>query len=404
MPDFNQFEEVAQAQKDLVRGLVDEFLIYHAANTSNVGEEFDRQLKRFQQAVKKLPFNWSAMAKSQYIAHRIFKAGGLVNNYIRQRAFLSRSAAELSFLQRQIEYPWRFIFAVLTDTPAPNVYRMKDVFRGDNYAIYSPGMAGMLAEQSARLWFHLIAFNGVCWETYGPMISFCSFDADDIFFFATELNPHIETDEDVVADVERNPLPYMMLMIGSGFPTVFHRGDEMVYLTSTISVDRFSSDQVPKGFIASYNKGVYRLALKRWDDFPHIANAYYHERKQEMLLTALTDRGFEALLSAMQKGGFDVTDADVRVHPQMLQTIQQVLKKKVNLNPYEHLFDQAPASDDAMQLEKINAVLQLALPYINNDQQPDIDALAAQAGVDPAAVREAVEKAIGHIMRRRKEL
>jgi hypothetical protein len=81
-----------------------------------------------------------------------------------------------------------------------------------------------------------------------------------------------------------------------------------------------------------------------------------------------------------------------------------VLKKKVNLNPYEHLFDQAPASDDAMQLEKINAVLQLALPYINNDQQPDIDALAAQAGVDPAAVREAVEKAIGHIMRRRKEL
>jgi hypothetical protein len=404
MPDFSDFEKTACAQKDLVRGLVDDFLIYHAAATSGVGNEFDGQLRRFQAPLQKLPSDWYVVAKSQYIAHRVFRAGGLVRNYIRQPALQSRSAAELAYLQQQIECPWRFSFVVLKDNPAPHVYRMEDVFRGDSYDIFSPGMTSRLSEQSARLWFFLIGSNGVCWETYGPMICFRSFDVDDIFFFATELNPRINSEEDLVADIERNPLPYMLLISGSAFPPVFHKDDELVQLSSLISIGRFSSDSLSNDFIASYNKGVYRLALRQWNEFPHFAHAYYHERKQELLLTALTDRAFDKLSGVLQKAGFEVKDADVRVRPQMLRIIEQMLNKKIIVNPYEDLFKKSPDTDAARHIEKINAVLQLALPYINNDQQPDIDALAAQAGVDPADVREAVEMAIAHLAYRRKTL
>lgn len=404
MPDFNEFEKVAEEQKELVIGLVDDFLIYYAARTSRVAPEFDSQLKRSKATVKKLPSNWTALAKSQYIAHRIFKSGGLVNNYIHQPALQARSAAERAFLQRQIECPWRFSFGVVKEAPAAHVYRMEDAFRGDDYYLYSPGMTRLLAEHSARLWLHLIAFNGVCWQSFGPMISFHSFDADDIFFFSGELNPRIESEEDLVAELEGNPLPYMMLMCGASFPQVFHHGDEVVHLQAAVPVDRFSADRLPKDFIASYNKGVYRLALRGWHEFPHYAIAYYHERKQELLLGALTDRGFGKLTGAMQQAGFHIPGADVRVRPQMVQTILQVLNKKINLNPYGQLFENEPEPRAAGQIDKINAVLKLALPYINNHEQPDIDALAAQAGVDPADVREAVEAAIAHAKKMRKNL
>jgi len=31
--------------------------------------------------------------------------------------------------------------------------------------------------------------------------------SSDIFFFATELNPHIEHDQDLLRDLEKNPVP-----------------------------------------------------------------------------------------------------------------------------------------------------------------------------------------------------
>jgi hypothetical protein len=52
-------------------------------------------------------------------------------------------------------------------------------------------------------------FNGACWQTFGPVVPFRSFQPDDIFFFATELNLFIETEEDLMADVEENPFPYL---------------------------------------------------------------------------------------------------------------------------------------------------------------------------------------------------
>ncbi len=45
-------------------------------------------------------------------------------------------------------------------------------------------------------------------------------------------------------------------------------------------------------------------------------------------------------------------------------------------------------------MKKMNHFLQLVLPYINSGQQPDVDAMAREAGVDPREAREVLESAM----------
>lgn len=403
MQKYKHFHEAVQRQKAMVRTVVDEFLIYYAARKDNLDRETDLRMRPYRHILGKLPPDWFGTFKAQYIAHRIFKKDGLIHKYMRHAALKSLGQPEREFLEQQMYQPWFYSFSVLAENPAEHVYKMVDVFRDLEYYLYSPGITATLQHQPVHTWFNLIGFNGECWETFGPINGYRAFDADDLFFFATEWNPRIQNEEDLLQDVERNPTPYAMLFIGSQLPAVCKGQDEMVHLAGWLELGQFLSGQLDKHFKIAYNKGVYKIALKRWSGFPHYAVAYFDEKENVLMLTALTDRGYDALSERLRACGLDTGEADVRVRPTMVNTASEVLRRNIELNPYEEYFDMQGDSETEASLEKINQVLQLALPYVNNDQQPDIDALAAQAGVDPDEVREAVEKSIAHVqeMRRR---
>jgi len=95
---------------------------------------------------------------------------------------------------------------------------MEDVFSDQEFLLYSPGVTKTLEDQSIILWFNLISFNGACWQSFGPIGTYKSFEPDDIFFFATELNPEIADEQELLANLEENPIPYMMLLSGGNYP------------------------------------------------------------------------------------------------------------------------------------------------------------------------------------------
>ncbi len=404
MKRFEHFKQTAEQQKPLTRKLIDDFLIYYAADKDKLSLEADLRMKPFRHIIHQLPHSWPGMFKSQYIAHRIFKQGGLIQKYLRHSALKSLSPSEREFLEFQLQHPWQFSFSRIIDNPDEHVYAMKDVFREQEYYLYSPGMTNILEEQSVKLWFNLETFNGECRETYGPIAGFQAFDEDDIFFFATEINPALQFTEELTADVERNPTAYALLISGAKSPVIMQEEDEMIQHAAWMEQKAFTTDQLNNRFEIAYNTGVYRLTLKAWRDFPHFAQAYYDEEQQELVVTALTERGFAALSGELRKCGFAVGEADVRVRLSMVSTAGEILRREIDLNPYEELFQEVTAPETDEFMEKVNRVLQLALPFINNDKQPDIDALAAQAGVDPDDVREVIEKSIAHLKESRNRL
>jgi len=141
---------------------------------------------------------------------------------------------ERNYLEQQAKQPWRFSFSVIVEQPAEDFFIMKDVFAGDEFLLYSPGVANTLRDQRAILWFNLLGYNGTCWQSYGPIGAYNSFDPDDIFFFATELSPDNDDEESILADIENNPLPYMLLFTGSNYPLTSFKKDQVVYVISGI--------------------------------------------------------------------------------------------------------------------------------------------------------------------------
>jgi hypothetical protein len=128
---------------------------------------------------------------------------------------------------------------------------------------------------------------------------------------------------------------------------------------------------------------VYRLSLKRWDAMPHFAVAYYDEGEAVLMLTSMTERGFNALTRTLNDYGFGLpAEPQIRVHPTMLVTAERIFNTKLELNPYGRLFTAESSPVVKEELEKMNLFLQLALPAINAGKKPDIEALAKQAGVD----------------------
>jgi hypothetical protein len=112
----------------------------------------------------------------------------------------------------------------------------------------------------------------------------------------------------------------------------------------------------------------------------------------------MTDRGFQALVAHLNKKGLGIwPEADIRVNVSMLTCIKTVLGKNLQLNPYEELFNIKPDSSEQEELNKLNHLLSLALPYINSDQVLDVKALAKEAGVDEETARELLANSIKRV-------
>ena len=190
MTDFKDLKAICRENSEMCRSLVEEFLVYYAARNEKLDKEMNERLVRYRHITREFQEGWVNMLKMQYIAHRIFKKDGPIKKYLNHSALKHLGAPERRYLERQAEHPWRFSFSVITGHPAEHFYTMEDVFTGDSFLLHSPGVTKTLMEQQAALWFNLVGYNGACWQSFGPIGAYQSFQPDDIFFFATELHPH----------------------------------------------------------------------------------------------------------------------------------------------------------------------------------------------------------------------
>lgn len=275
---------------------------------------------------------------------------------------------------------------------------MWDVLTDEPFLVYSPSMTKILQERSVRLWFHFMMYNGQCYQSYGLIGHYQAFDVDDVAFFATELNPDLETLEDIQADVEHNPVPYMMLMMGSNFPDTVFQGARMVNAWSEHDWDHFeATPALREDFEVEYVDGVYRLTMKHSSETGVRPSAYYNEEQKTLSCQATTDPLYAQLIESLNRHGFNVSsEPHVRVSPAMLITLERLLGREVVLNPYDDLFEVDTTPQQEASLDQLNQFMQMAIPLINSGRQSEIPALARQMNMDP----QTADDLLGHIMDR----
>jgi hypothetical protein len=407
MPDKTDFKSMrihCDSNSSLSGKVIDDFLMHFAARQENLEREMEKCLARYQHITLDIHESWVNRVRAQYIAHRLFKAGGLIKKYINHAELRRFSGQERIYLEWQLQNRWRYSFSVILDNPAKDFYRMEDVLSGKTFLLFSPAITETLLEQPAKLWFNLIAFNGSCWQTFGPIGAYTGFDADDVFFYATELNPSLESEEDIIREIDANPIPFNMLVAGAALPRVVSRGVELILLSAEHDLDSFDTSSLRSRFTIEYNKGVYKLSLRGWDELPHFSVAYYNEKKKMLQMSAMSEQGFDALASQLNASGYQVPhEAHVGVSPNMLTTTEKILRKKIRLTPYESLFEVKPSPGAQADIDKLNKLLAMILPEINAGKDPDIDMFAKKAGVDVELVRNVVENAVSRIKKLRDE-
>ena len=75
----------------------------------------------------------------------------------------------------------------------------------------------------------------------------------------------------------------------------------------------------------------------------------------------------------------------------MLATAGNVLRREIDVNPYEQLFTDT-SEESSEELNNLNHFLNLAMPFINNDEPFDIEKLATEAGVEIETAKDLLGK------------
>lgn len=397
MTDYKTIRHHCRQKQSLTKTVIDEFLIYYAAAQSKLDREFERRLVPFQHIVSQLPNEWRNMLKSQYIAHRIFKKNGYIHRYLNHSGLKHLSVQEMEFLQSKAGHPWRFSFSRIIDRPAPDFFEMVDLFTDETFLLYSPSITSILKTHAPLTWFNLIDFNGECYETYGPVLHFSSFEAEDILFYARSYAGEWFTGGDEVAQaVEENPIPFSMLIHGSTMPLVFKEKHQIINANAEYEVrEPFNSEIFRNDFLIEYSNGVYKLSLKEWGEFPHFSTVFYEEEENLLCLYAMTDAGFEVLVDVLNRLGFSLDySPDERVNVGMKSTASQILKEEFTFNRYDHLFTIDASPEEQKELDQLDELFAEMIPYINAGKKPNFDTLASRHGVNSETVREIYEKVI----------
>jgi hypothetical protein len=105
-------------------------------------------------------------------------------------------------------------------------------------------------------------------------------------------------------------------------------------------------------------------------------------KKQKTLFRySFTEAGFEALSKALSKLNLS-PEADTHVALSMVMTAEKFLNKKIKINPYERLFEKTVSEKEQQSTALVNKFMQLAIPCFNEKREPDLYALAREAGID----------------------
>lgn len=405
MKDFESIRKVCETSSEISKSVIDEFLLYHAAAKYRLDRTMTEAFSAYRHVTKDFEKECVNMLKAQYLAHQIFKSGGLIRKMLPHAELKKLSPTEMDFLEQHARQPWRFCFSIILEHPAKDFFKMEDILTGEQFLLCSPGTSDINKSQATALWFNLIGFNGACWQSFGPIAAYKSFEADDIFFFSTELDRRIETEDDIARNIEKNPLPYLMLLSGANYPITVHKQDQIIQAFAEHSVDKFDTIALKKSFTSEYSHGVYRLSLKKWSEHPHFAQVYFDENKNTVLLTASTDRGFVALVNAINLYGYQfLEEPDIRINMSMLITSEWILRKKIRLNQYDNLFNVESSPEEKESLNNMNYFMSLILPDINAGRVPDIEKIAAIADIDAETARNiynAVKDKLGAMGRRK---
>lgn len=223
MIDYQRLREISEEDTLNQTEALDDFLIRFVATGTKFHREWETCRAPYQPLISGMQRQLADSFHCQFIVQRIFRENGYVHEMLHDGTINDFEPPQQAYLRQHAPSPWYFRFCMITGNPEPDFYQMRDVFTGFEFLLFSQWVTKELASGHVRLWFTLVTNNGFCFQTYGPILKFKQFDPEKIFHFATILNPEIKNAEDLVRDMQENPVPYMMFVTDDAYALTMTR-------------------------------------------------------------------------------------------------------------------------------------------------------------------------------------
>jgi hypothetical protein len=86
MKTYDELRTICKLNSRISEKVVDDFLISYAAGHQGLEKKMEREFDRFRHVAKQLGTENVNMLKSQYLAHKVFREGGLLGKFLKHPA------------------------------------------------------------------------------------------------------------------------------------------------------------------------------------------------------------------------------------------------------------------------------------------------------------------------------
>jgi len=101
MKDFETIKLICEENSKVSSKVIDEFLIYYAAGRNKIEQEMNQKFAVYKHITSKFPNELINRLKAQYIAHKVFRQDGFINNYLDHSALKNLPNKERNYLKSQ---------------------------------------------------------------------------------------------------------------------------------------------------------------------------------------------------------------------------------------------------------------------------------------------------------------
>ncbi len=343
--------------------------------------EYKKHLNSFPEEILELIFE-------MLITHRMVKKNGLLQT--KYRDLFDRQCASnpknipLFALRTQ---PPRFVFCEIDKKHGEDFFQAFDFLTQEKYLLYSPSITGYL-DKGSVLFLFLAMFAPDCAFSFNLVLPFNGgIQPFDLIYFAKLFDSDVVTMDDACRQMERNPLPFLLLAkMGNAPHIVTKKGlRRITYCLSTIQRHSLDPDSLNDTFFVKKSGSLYQLRPKRWHRAPHFCEAYYDAKKSCLTIAAATRVGYAKLVKEFRLPA-QWEDPQYEATPPMRLVAEDITGKepfclKEMTRRFEKEQKPDPVKDETMR--KINDFLHNIMDDINARRPIDIEREAQKAGIEP---------------------
>ncbi len=362
--------------------VVDEVLLYTVSKQENFEKIFASKLKPYKHVINGMDEGFPRFLMSSFVVYQIFREKGLGKKYLKHRKVKACSEDEINLVKDNLKTPWRFAFFRLEKVLDEPILQMKDICTGESFTLYSNGTTDHIDRLGEdTLFFALIGFNGMCWETYGVISYLPGFIDEDILGFAKRVDSSISHIEDVPSVIAKNVVPFMMLFSLGEIPKVeTYHGHSLLFCGSEIeNCASITKEQLEPHFIVEESNGVLRAYSDEIEKETEFAVLVYDSIDNRMVLDTGNRKSYELMVTELAKADIIFPmEPDLAVSGSGVMAIVDILQQERLKREYYSSFEENVSPEQSEELERINACVEVIIKHKNAKTSYNLTELARE--------------------------